>query len=186
MCPSPGLWESLRLCFPVYHPGSTIQLWRSVSVCFFLYLLTRAHCARSPSIPLWLASHLLAPAGGRTQSPVCAFRIPVSHDRWRAYLFFVLVQQAFRAWCRRRFQQPPRSPTTKLICSNSHFGAAFLSATMMLLWCSFASASHTSRDPSSLSVDRWNSKIYTICAASSIATFLVACPTNNPWTPKDA
>ena len=42
------------------------QLWRSVSVCSSLQLLTSARCARcSHSIPLWLASHLLAPAGGR-------------------------------------------------------------------------------------------------------------------------
>jgi len=41
---------------------------------------------------------------------------------------------------------------------------------MMLLCCSFASASFTSRNPSSLSVDRLNSKIYTICRSSLIAT----------------
>ena len=41
---------------------------------------------------------------------------------------------------------------------------------MMLLCCSFASASSTSRNPSSLSVDRSNSKIHTICRASLIAT----------------
>jgi len=65
------------------------QLWRSVNLCSSLYLLTRAHCARcSPSIPLRLASYLLAPAEGRTQleSPDCALRIPVSHDRRRACL----------------------------------------------------------------------------------------------------
>ena len=61
---------------------------------------------------------------------------------------------------------------TKLICSNSHFRAAALSAPMMLLCCqcSFASAGFTSRNPSSLSVDRLNSKICTICTASLIAT----------------
>jgi hypothetical protein len=40
-----------------------------------------------------------------------------------------------------------------------------LSAQTMILCCSFASASFTSRNPSSLSVDRLNSKIYTICKA---------------------
>ena len=61
-----------------------------------LYLLAHAHCAQcSPSIPLWLASHLLAPAGGRTQSPDRALCIPVSHDQRRACLFFLLVYQAF-------------------------------------------------------------------------------------------
>jgi len=76
------------------------QLRRSTSVCSSLYLLTRAHCAKcSPWIRLWLASYLLAPAGGRAraQSPDCALRIPVSesHDRRRAYLFFLFVHQAF-------------------------------------------------------------------------------------------
>jgi len=53
----------------------------------------RAQC--SPSIPLLLASYLLAPTGGKTQSPDCALRIPVSHDRRRACLFVLLVYQAF-------------------------------------------------------------------------------------------
>jgi len=93
-----------------------------MSVCSSLHLLTRAHCARySPSIPLWLASHILAPAGGRTTSPNCALRIPVSRDQRRVCLSFLLLHQAVWAWCRSRFQQSdPRSPTTKLICSNSH------------------------------------------------------------------
>ena len=62
-----------------------------------------------------------------------------------------------------------RLPTTKLICSNSHFraaAAAALSALMMLLRCSFASASFTSRNPLSLSVDHLNSKIYMISLAA--------------------
>jgi len=64
----------------------------------------------------------------------------------------------------------PRSPTTKLICSHHHFGAAALSAPMMLWCCPFASASFTCRNPSSLSVDCIISKIYSICRASLIAT----------------
>jgi len=55
----------------------------------------------------------------------------------------------------------PRLPTTKLICSNFHSEAAALSAPMMRLCYSFASASFTSGNPSSPSVDRLNSKIYT-------------------------
>jgi len=50
---------------------------------------------------------------------------------------------------------------------------------MVLLCCSFASASFTSRNPSSLSVDHLNSKIYTIFRASLIATHPVACPRND-------
>jgi len=121
---------------------------------------------------LMLASHLLTRAGRRTQSPDCALRIPVSHDRRRACLFFLLVHQAFGAWCRTLLllTTDPRSPTTKLICSICHFGTAALSALMMLLRCSFASASFTSKNPSSLSVDCLNSTINTICSASLIAT----------------
>ena len=70
--------------------------------------------------------------------------------------------------------------TTKLICSNSHFGAAALSAPMMLLCCSLTSASFTPRNPSSLSVDRLNSKIHTICRAS-LRPHPVACPRNDLW-----
>ena len=51
-----------------------------------------------------------------------------------------------------------RLPTTKFICSNSNFGAAALSAPMMLLCYSVASASFTSRYPWSLCVERLNSK----------------------------
>jgi len=47
-----------------------------------------------------------------------------------------------------------RSPNTNLMCSDSHFGASALSAPMILLFCSFVSASFTSRNPSSLSVAR--------------------------------
>ena len=39
----------------------------------------------------------------------------------------------------------PRLPATKLICSNIHTGAADLSASMMLLFCSLASPSYTPR-----------------------------------------
>jgi len=66
--------------------------------------------------------------------------------------------------------QRPRLLTTKLICPNSHSAAAALSAPMMLLCCSFASASFTSKNPLSLSVDRLNSKTHTIFRASLIAT----------------
>jgi len=58
----------------------------------------------------------------------------------------------------------------KKICWNSHVWAAALSAPMMILCCSFASASFTSGNPWCLSVDRAFSKIYTICGALLIAT----------------
>ena len=48
--------------------------------------------------------------------------------------------------------------------SNFHVRAAAVSALIMLLCCSFVSASFTSRDPSSPSVDYSNSKMsYMIC-----------------------
>ena len=110
-----------------------------------------------------LASYLLAPAGGRTQSPDCALRMPVSHDQRRGCQFFLLVYQVFLSLVSKSLSNTdPQLPTTKLICSNSHFGAVTLSAPMMLLRYSFASASFTPTNPSSLSVDRLNSKIYTI------------------------
>ena len=56
-------------------------------------------------------------------------------------------------------------------------GAA-LSTPMILLCCSFASAFFTYRNPSSLFVDSLNSKMYSICTSSLIATPSVACPRN--------
>ena len=56
----------------------------------------------------------------------------------------------------------PRPPTIKSIYSRFHVGAAALSAPRMRVCCLFASDSFTSWNSSSLSVDRLNSKIYTI------------------------
>ena len=101
MCPSSGLWGGVLDCdsqFTTLSPPSFDgpQLWRFTSVCSSLYLLTRAHCAQcSPSIPLYLTLYLLAPAWGRSQSPDCALRIPVSHDQRRACLFFSLYIKLF-------------------------------------------------------------------------------------------
>ena len=73
------LGEDLGLWQPVSHPESTIVrrapalTFHGVCVPLSISSLARAHCARcSPSIPLWLASYLLARAAGRTQSPDCA------------------------------------------------------------------------------------------------------------------
>jgi len=73
----------------------------------------------------------------------------------------------------------PRLPTTKLICSNSHSGAATLSALMMLLRFSFASASFTSRNPSSLSVDRLNLKYIRSSESHWLRPLPDACPRND-------
>jgi len=47
------------------------------------------------SFGMKLALYLLAPAEARTQSPDCALRIPVSHDRQRACLFSFLYFKLF-------------------------------------------------------------------------------------------
>ena len=146
------------------------QLWCSVSVCSSLHLLTSAHCAQcSPSIPLWFDLQVLASVGGRKESPNRALCIPVSHDRWRVCFSFLLVHQAFWAWCSSRYNGSAVTHT-KLICWNSYVGAAALSAPIMLLCYAFISASFASRNPSSLSVDSLHSQIHTICRSSLIAT----------------
>jgi len=82
---------------------------------------------------------------------------------WRRVCRFLLhVHQAFQAICKSRSTTEPRLPTTKLICSNTHVVTAALSAPMILLCCSFASASFTFRNPSFLFVGHLNSKVYTI------------------------
>ena len=67
-------------------------------------------------------------------------------------------------------------PTTNLICLHSHFWSSALNAPIMLLCYAFASASFTSMNPSSRSVYRLISNIYTICRASLIATHCVRLP----------
>jgi len=147
MCPSSGSWGRVLDCdsqFTILSPPSFDgpQLWRSTSVCSSLYLLTRAPCAQcSPSISLWLASYLLAPARGKTQSPNDALRMPVSHDRRRACLFFLLVHKAFWAWCRSRSQPPirgypPQSYLRKFPLRSSSFERTD-DAFVMLTWFCF-------------------------------------------------
>ena len=100
MCPSSGLWGGHELWFPVYHRPLSFdgpQLWPSMSVCSSLHLFTRAHCAWCfPSIPMWLASYLLAPAGGRTKAPECALQKPVWHDQRRFFFpLFLYIKLSF-------------------------------------------------------------------------------------------
>ena len=112
------------------------------SVCSSLYLLTRAHCAQcSPwFLCSWHCTYLFTPAEGRTQSP--DWRIPVSHDRWRACLFNLLVYQAFWAWCRSRFR--PLIPVThhkvimlKLPIRTSNFERTDDAFVMLICFCVF-------------------------------------------------
>jgi len=68
--------------------------WTLGSLGLWFPVFTRALCAQcSPSIPLWLILQVLAPAGGRTESPDRALCTPVSHDWRRVCLSFLLVHQ---------------------------------------------------------------------------------------------
>ena len=110
-----NLWKGFRKCHfkwdRLYHPDFIsiwcLQLWIVESVCSSLHLLTHARCAQcSPLIPLWLASQVLAAAGGTsgTESPDRALHIPVSHDGEETFcLSVLLVHQALWSWRRGRF-----------------------------------------------------------------------------------
>jgi len=100
---------------------------------------------------------------------------------WSAKIlsFFPSCTSSFLVW-KSLSTTDSRSPTTKLISSNSHFGAAALSALMILFCCSFTSASFASRNPSSLSVDCLNSKnIYGLHICIWLRPHLVPCPRND-------
>ena len=114
-----GSCQRLGLWFPVYHPKFTIvrqapalTLYERVFFCTSPHMCTLCPMfSLDPSV-VGLANPCTA--GGRTQSPDCALRILVSHDRRRVCHSFLLVHQAFWAWCRSRFEQqirgyPPQS-----------------------------------------------------------------------------
>jgi len=149
------------------------QLRRSISVCSSLYLLTRAHCAY---VLPWLPCGWPRTCWKRdTITRLCASHACVTWSA-KSLSFFPSCTSSFLSSVQKSpLTTDPRLPTTKLVCSNSHFGAAALSALMMLLCCPFASASVTSRNLSSLSV-RLNCKIDTICRFS-----LIAAPEERPW-----
>jgi len=140
-------------------------------VCSSLHLLTRAHCVQcSPSIPLWLASQVLAPAGGRTLSPDCALGIPVSHDRQK---FFFLSFSYIKPF---ELGVEVASNNRSTVTNHEVYLLTFelrsrcserINDAFVLLIC-FAPSS--SRNPLSLSADRLNSQIYTICRALLIVT----------------
>ena len=132
MCPSSGLWGGVLDCdsqFTILSLPSFDgpKLWRSTSVCSSLYLLTRAPRAQcSPSIPMWLASYLLAPARGKTQSPTCALRMPVSHDRRKAYLFSFLYIKLFELGVEVALNHRSAVTHHKVICSKFHSKETFV------------------------------------------------------------
>ena len=71
VCPSSRLWGDLWLWVAVYHQGLISISFNGPSFhAVWACKHTRAYCAQCSSrIPLWLASQVLAPAGGRTESP---------------------------------------------------------------------------------------------------------------------
>ena len=171
---------------PLSFDGPQLSSWRSVSACTSLHLLTRAHCAQCfPSIPLWSQVRLVNPCTCWRKDTITRLCASLTCVTW---LYHMIVEDVvflsfwyiklFELGVEVSFTTDPRSPTTKLICSNPHFGAAALSAPMMLWCCLFATASFTCRNPSSLSVDCLNSKIYSICTASLIATPSGPAPKN--------
>jgi len=66
------------------------------------------------------------------------------------------------------------------------FRSSSLNALMLLLCCSFASASFTSRNTTSLSVDSLNSETHTVCRASLTATPSGRLPQKRSWFTKKA
>jgi len=106
--------------------------------------------------------------------------IPVSHDRRTVCLWFLLVHQAFWAWCRSRFQQlirghPPQSYSVEIPTSEQQLSAhwwCFCAAHLLLLLSPLGTPRHC------LSVDRLNSKKHTICRSSLIATLSGRLPQN--------
>ena len=71
VCPFSRLWWDLWLWFAVYHQGLIPLSFNGPSFdAVWACKYTRAYCAQCSSrTPLWLASQVLAPAGGRTESP---------------------------------------------------------------------------------------------------------------------
>ena len=172
MLPSSGLWGGLGLWFPVYHP--IVRRAPALTLCERVFLFT------SPYTCILCRMFSLDPSVDALAS-LCTcwwkdriIRSCASHTcvAWsvKRVSFFPLVHQAFLSLVKSLSTTDPLLPTTKLICSNFHFEAAALSAPIMLLCCSFASAFSTSRNPTSLFVDRLNPNIYTIYRASLIAT----------------
>jgi len=108
-----GLWMESWIVFSVCHPDSISTRWPQLE-CVFLFTSDYKYtfCSIFLLIPLWLASHVLVPAGERTASPDCALHIPwpLSHNQPWVCLAFLLVHQDFwsASWCRSRFLQQIR------------------------------------------------------------------------------
>ena len=169
MYPSSGLWGGLGLWFqftilsPLLFDGP--QFWHPMSVCSSLHLLTPCHtCTLCPTLvfsldpfqcgwPSKSLPHLLEEGHNH---PIVRFAYPC-HKIGAEFVFLsFLYIKLFELGVEVAFNN--RSAVTQSIYSNSHFGAVAVSALMILLCCSFASASFTSKNTSSLSVDSLNFK----------------------------
>ena len=187
MCSSSRLWWSLGLCFPVniliplsFDGPSFDALWACIPPHISLHVhivpnvLLRSFCD-------WPRKSLHLPREGQNH-PIVRFAYLCHMIGEESVFLSFLYTKLLELGVDIAFYNGSAVTHNKLNLLtelNSHFRAAALSATMILLYCSLASASFTSRNPSSLSVDRLNSKIYTICRALLIGAHPVACPRND-------
>jgi len=189
MCPSFGLWASLGLWFPVYHRESTIvRQAPPLTLCEHVFFFTSPHtCTLCPMFVLdpsvvgpWTclwkdtikSLNLLVE---RHNQLIARFAYPchVIGEEF-AFLFFLYIK-LFQLGVKVAFNN--RSTVTHHADNSiTLFGAAALTLLSMLWCCLFASALFNSRNPSSLSVDRLNSKICSICRLIATVTPSGACP----------
>jgi len=111
MFPSSWLLRGLGLWFPVYHPESTIvRRAPALTLCERVFLSPSPHtCTLCPMFPLdpsvvGLASPCTCWRKD-TITRLCAWHTCVTWSA-KVFLSFLLVHQAFWAWCRSCFQQP--------------------------------------------------------------------------------
>ena len=177
MCLSSGLCGGVLDCdsqftflSPLLFNGP--QCWRSMSVRSSLHLRASHERIVSDVLPRSLCGwprtslHLLE-EGNNNLSVRFAYLFRMIG---KEFVFFPSCTSSFLSLVYKSLSTiDPHLPTTKLKCSNSHFGAAALNTLMMLLCCSFASASFTFRRPLSLS-QCWQFKfqnIYDLIATPS-------------------
>jgi len=160
-------------------PASTlcenVLLLKSSDTCTWCQILSL-----DPSV---LVSQVLAPAGGRTESlshTIVRFiylcRMIGERSVFPSFFYSKLFELGSS---RSRFLQRIRE--VDFYNGSTHVGAAALSAPMMLLWCSYVSASSPPVNPSFMSVDRLNSKIHIICRASLNVTPFSLLPLNRSF-----
>jgi len=172
MCPSSTLWGGVLDCdsqFPILSSPSfdgpeiwRVTLWQG---CVPLSVSSHVHIVPnvlSRSLCSWPCTSLHLLEEGHNH-PIVRFAY-LWHMIDEEFVFFsFLYIKLFKLGVARKrsngagcaLNHWSAVPHHKMIYMNSHSDTATLSAPMMLLCCSFASASLTSRNLSSLSVDRF-------------------------------